>query len=236
MYGALQNASLARIPAKALGLLGRLRVYASVQVRGDGANIWVRWDEAGFEVLRAMLPVEGTQFYERLDGKWHLCGHSLPAFDIPEDNYHSLARALVPGPQQTFADVEEPTPRVVLALKRSAIQRPASALLCSDKTLAAWADMALSRVIAGLRAARSESRVLLTGQLLPPISGERFWGERLLCPLGWEPDPPLPESALMEALGAKDTELVLMRGADVEVIPRQAFAPLTRASARLVVA
>lgn len=233
MHGVLSNASLARIPTSALHLLGRLRAYASVQVRVDHGFVWIRWDEAGFEILRTLLPVEGAQFFERMDAHWHQCGHILPAFDIPEGDFVPLATALVPGPQNTLANVDEPAPRVVLALKRSTATQPTTALLCSVKALAAWIELAPSREIESVQAARCENLVLLTGQRLPPVNGERFWGDRLLCPLGWAPDPALPESALLEAVGVSDNEFVLMRGAELEVIPRSAFRTLTRASARL---
>lgn len=236
MHGVLSNASLARIPTSALHLLGRLRAYASVQVRVDHGFVWIRWDEAGFEILRTLLPVEGAQFFERMDAHWHLCGHSLPAFDIPEVGFVPLATALVPGPQKTFASIDEPSPRVVLALKRSTVTQRTTALLCNLKTLGEWAELAPTREIESVQAARCESLVLLTGQRLPSIAGERFWGERLLCPLGWAPDPALPESALLEAVGVSDSELVLMRGAELEVIPSDALRTLTRASARLGVA
>lgn len=233
MHGVLNNASLARIPAGALDLLGRLRVYASVQVRADGRHVWVRWDEAGYEILRALLPVAGAQFFERLEDRWHLCGHSLPAFDVPEDRFHPLATALTPGPQQSLATVNEPAPRVVLALKRSTQQQPASALLCAVKPLAKWANMAPADDLARLQVACCENQVLLTGQRLPVIPGERFWGERLLSPLGWAPEPGLPENALLEAIGVSAQETVVMRGGEIEIIPRDAFRTLTRASARL---
>ena len=237
MYGVLANASLARVPAGALPLLGRLRAYASVEVCGQAGHVWVRWNEGGYEVLQTLLPVEDAEFFERADNAgqalWRRCGHSLPAFEVPDHGFHPLAGVLVPGPQQTFTDIEETTPRVVLALKRSGQARPATALMCTRTSLAQWAEMAASRDITVLKAATSENSVLLTGQPLPAIEGERYWGERLLCPLGWAPDPALPESALLEAAGVADGEIALLRGNELEIIPRDQLVPLTRASARL---
>jgi hypothetical protein len=233
MHGVLTNASLARIPADALSSIGGLRAYASVQVRVEDSQAWVHWDEAGFEVLRALLPVRGAQFFEKLDRRWHLCGHSLPAFDVPTDGFRPLASALTAGRVLPLRADNASFPRVVLALKRSAVQRPATALLCASVALAAWAELAPTVRIAALQAAQSGSAVLLTGQGLPPIDGERFWGESLLCPLGFAPDPDLPESALLQAIGASAGELALMRREAVDIIPRDAFRALTRASARL---
>jgi hypothetical protein len=233
MHGLLTNASLARIPAAALPLIGGLRAYASVQVRIDGARAWVRWDEAGFEILRALLPVRGAEFFERLDRYWHICGRSLPAFDVPGDGFRPLASVLTAGRVQVVADAGVAFPKVVLALKRSNQPRDPAAMLCTAETLAAWADMAPTARIVALSAARSGELVLLIGQPLPAIEGERLYGERLLCPLGWAPDPDLPEDALLQAIGAGPDELALLRPGSIEIIPRDALRGLTRASARL---
>jgi hypothetical protein len=233
MHGSLSNATLARIPANALSLLGGLRAYASVQVRLDGARAWVRWDEAGFDILRALLPVRGAEFFEKLDSRWHLCGHSLPAFDVPDDGFVVLASVLTPAATMPVPDDDEVLPRVVLALRRAAAPRRATAMLATPLKLAAWADMATQREIAALEAAQSGELVLLIGERLPALSGERYWGERLLCPLGWAPEPDLPECALLEALGLKPDELALIRRGAVEIIPRGALRTLSRASARL---
>ncbi|MCA8910866.1 MAG: hypothetical protein KDB82_04125 [Planctomycetes bacterium] len=237
MHGVLTHASLARIPASALALLGRLRTYASVQVRIEEQRAWVRWDEAGFQVLRALLPVEGAEFFEKLDSSWHLCGYSLPAFEIPEDGFVPLAMVLTPAAVHTVPDEAEALPRVQFALKRSSEIHSARALLCKPGALAVWADMATLGEFNGILAARSGDLVLVTATgdaSLPPLAGaERYWGERLLFPLGYGPDPDLPESALLTALSIRDDEFALVRHAAVEVIPRGVLQPLTRASARL---
>ncbi|MCA8914716.1 MAG: hypothetical protein KDB90_04825 [Planctomycetes bacterium] len=233
MHGVLTHASLARIPAEDLPLLGGLRAYASVEVRLDGTHAWVRWSEAGYEILRALLPVRCAEFFEKLDRHWHLCGHSLPAFEVPDDGFVPLASVITPAPVLLVADDDEVLPRVVLALRRAEEPRPAVALLTTPKALAAWVDMASQAEIAALEAARSGELVLVTGERLPPLMGERYWGERLFCPLGWMPDPDLPESALLQALGVQAHELALLRKGAVEIIPRSALSSLSRASARL---
>jgi hypothetical protein len=233
MHGVLTNATLARIPVAALPLIGGLRAYASVQVRVEGSRAWVRWDEAGFEVLRALLPVQGAAFFERLDRHWHICGRCLPAFDVPGDGFQPLASVLTASRVQVVTEAGLSFPKVVLALKRSNQPRDAAALLCGANSLAAWADMAPTARITALSVARSGELVLVSGRPLPVFDGERFWGERLLCPLGWAPDPELPEDSLLQAIGARPEELALLRPGSVEIIPCDALRPLTRASARL---
>lgn len=234
MHGALSNASLARIPGDALVRLGALRTHPGVEVRVEQGRAWVRWNEPGTEVLRALLPVESAAFFERVGERWHLCGRSLPYFEIPRDGFRPLASVLSLGAASLIPCDDEPPPKVVLALKRSTPERPATALLCTAKSLAAWAEMAPGPDLERLYAARSGELVLVTGAPLPALANtERYWGDRLLCPLGWAPDPALPESALIEALGVGDNELALIRNNAVEVIPRDVLQPLSRASARL---
>src|SRR5262249_9797231 len=88
--------------------------------------------------------------------------------------------------------------------------------------------------LAALRAACCQGRVLLRGERLPLLAGgERFWGERVLVPLGCRPEPELPESALREALALGDDELLLLGEGPPEVVPEAALQPLTRARLRL---
>jgi hypothetical protein len=52
-------------------------------------------------------------------------------------------------------------------------------------------------------------------------------------PLGFRPDPGWPESALCDALGLGDGELVLLRESGATAVPAEVLRPLTRAAARL---
>jgi hypothetical protein len=70
---------------------------------------------------------------------------------------------------------------------------------------------------------------------LPPLAtGERFWGESVLVPLGQRPEPDLPPLVLREALGIGSDELLLLTATAAEVIPLEVVQPLQRASLRLM--
>jgi hypothetical protein len=128
---------------------------------------------------------------------------------------------------------------VRLGLAREGRERPATALCCPLAELDRWAEGATARRLTTLEAAYcpapgGAARVLLLGERLPPLAGgERFWGRAVLAPLGWRPEPALGEAALRAALGLKDEEIALLRPEGVEVVPRAAFRPLTRAGIRL---
>jgi hypothetical protein len=123
---------------------------------------------------------------------------------------------------------------MTLGLVRGDRPRPATALRCAPDVLARWADTATTARIERLSGAWDGSRILVRGRALPEVpSGERFWGNRLLIPLGFRPGPDLPERALLKALHAGDEELFLLEADGCEVVPLAAFQPLTRAALRL---
>jgi hypothetical protein len=247
----LHEVCRANLPREALPVLAGLRARSSVHVTLDGERAWVSWTEGDEEVLRRVLPVAGVELYVHRDGRWHRFGHHMPAFGAaPGGEAQPLDRVLFPAPVQPLPP---PTARLqAMPLRLAPDHRPrrASAGAYGLGELTAWAEAVPSARLGALLAARHGARVLLLGQRLPPLpGGERFWGERVLVPLGNRPEPALPESAIREALGAAEEELLFLRAAcglagaavaksqaaeaEVEIIPRAAFEPLTRAGLRL---
>ena len=75
---------------------------------------------------------------------------------------------------------------------------------------------------------------MLLGEHLPLLHpSERFWGRRILAPLGYSVDPALPESALAEAFGLDAEEIVLVRSEQTQTISQMALQSLTRSAIRL---
>jgi MoxR-vWA-beta-propeller ternary system domain bpX2 len=230
----LDDVCCACLPATAVPLLGDLRTLTSLRARLVGERLWLRWEAGDEEVLRRLIPIHGIELFAWRNGLWYRPGQHLPVFDVPADeDGQSLAHFLAPAPVQpeqeeaTFAPLE-------LRIVRDNRPRPAAALCCTLVDLRQWADQATSRQLACLQAALHGSRVLLMGQPLPPLpEAERFWGKTILTPLGWRPEPALTEIALGEALGLAAGEIALLGHDGVEVLPRAALTPLTRAGARL---
>jgi hypothetical protein len=63
---------------------------------------------------------------------------------------------------------------------------------------------------------------------------ERFWGDRVLVPLGFRAEPDWPEGALREAANVGPDELLVLTENATEAIPADAFGPLTRGAVRRV--
>jgi hypothetical protein len=176
-----------------------------------------------------------VELYVSREGLWYRYGRHLPAFGLlPTAEGQALDRVIIPAPAQPQFRQDPELRPVALKLVREDRQRDTTAALCALTDLAKWADTATTAQLSAVRAARSGGRVLLRGRPLPALpNGERLWGERLLAPLGFRTEPALAEGALPEALGVGADEILLLNAAGAEVVPEDAFRPLTRAGVRL---
>jgi hypothetical protein len=182
-----------------------------------------------------MLPVRGVELYAPLNGQWCRHGHHLPAFDFPAQlEYRPLHQVLTPAPVEPLdAALPEHQP-VLLTLVEDSRSRRTTALICDHSQLALWADTVTSGRLASLRAATCRGRVLLLGERLPLIpNSERYWGERVLVPLGRRLEPELPESALCAAMELSEHDLLVLRESGAERILGAHLRPLTRAAIKL---
>jgi hypothetical protein len=231
----LADVCCASIPVAALPHLAALRTQAGLRITLVGERAWLRWDAGHDEILRHLLPIKGAELFTLHEGLWYQPGRSLPVFDVPAvGESQPLARLVTPllvRPEQSVATTFSPLP---LRLVRDSMPRPASAVCCRLDVLAEWAELATTRQLKVLSAARCGERVLVIGRPLPPLhQGVRYWGTDILTPLGFGHEPALPEGQLREALSLQAEEIALIQPDGVEVLSRQALAPLTRAGIRL---
>jgi hypothetical protein len=241
----IEQANCASIPATALPTLASLRASPDVQVQILGDRVWLRWPGNAGEVLRLLLPVPGAAFFVWHQGHWYPQDSRLPTSAIPDlSDPSQLHRVLIPEPVQPTPPAIHSGRPVEVALRRCEEPRACTALWCRLAELTSWADTATSDDIAAVYAARSGEHVLLRGNRLPATPrGERFWGRDLLVPLGYQPVPDLPERDLCAALRVGDDDYALLRLASepeneggtavLELLPVDAFEPLTRAAVRL---
>lgn len=242
MKTALEHVRCARLPALALLGLAGLRRVEGISVIAQGDHAWVFWEAGDERVLRAVLPVEGVELFEMRGDDWYRAGHRLPCFGVvPLGEPVTLARAITPEPFSAEFPGSATIRPTRLGLVRDTRPRPTTAALCPLAELARWADSATSAALEAIRGAYSGDLAFLLGQSLPPWSGaDRFWGRQVLVPIGYRPSPALPESALREALGASEDEILRLvpgpEGMAVEAIPFEVFRRLTRAGVRLALA
>lgn len=235
MSSPLDDVTLASLPADALAALAPLRTHGGIEVATVDGRLWVRWQAGDEEVLRWLLPVSGVELFTQQDGQWYRAGHRLPAFDVPSAwTGRGLDAVLLPAPVQPLNASSLSVTPAVLHLVRDDVLRPASALRCPLDALARWADQALTADIESLRGVCRDGVALVLGERLPPLAdGERYWGARVLVPLGHRPEPALPESALCQVLRLADGDVALLGDGHAEVVPGSALQPLTRAGIRL---
>lgn len=203
---------------------------------------WVRWEPGDETVLRRVMPLAGAELYTRRGSHWYKLGARLPSFGLPMDQSglesRPLHKAVVPRAVWPQPPGDGAVEAVELTLVRDDHIRAATALRCPIRVLGQWADFAPSSRFNGLLAARTESMVLIVGSSLPEVAGpgvERFWGARVLTPLGLRAEPSLPEPALRGALGIGDDQLALLSSGEVEILPYAALRTLSRAGVRLAV-
>jgi hypothetical protein len=235
MASRLDDLCGASIPAAALPALVGIRCRPGVRVLLREDRAWLRWEPGDEPVARCLLPLAGAEVYSQREGLWYRLGRRLPSFDLPWDQVtRPLHQVLLPAPVQPEFSRRADFSRVRLRLVRDGRPRRTAALLCELTELRQWAETATTAALGAVRAARAGAQVLLLGDRLPACpSGVRFWGRRVLVPLGLRPLPDLPESALLQACGAREGEQLLVREVGAEVLLEEAFAPLTRAGVRL---
>jgi hypothetical protein len=231
----VQDITAATLPLAGLGALADLRCTPGIAVVISKDQAWVTWRGADDSVLERLLPLRGARFYRQDQGIWYRHDSRLPASGVPfEGEAKTLEKILAPE-SFTREMPDHPTLQPMgITLAVSEQRREVTAILCGLTKLAAWADKVPLNRIRGLEAARLGDRVLVRGAKLPAMAGaERFWGDRVLLPLGSRLQPEVPASAMCDALGLTSNELLLWSEAGLEAIDCDCFRALSRASIKL---
>lgn len=230
----VEELTCARLAIRDLTRLADLRCEPGLDVALAGEHLWVRWPPGSDRIPWALLPFFPCEFFTRHDGHWFSRGCALPTFDVPLDHqYRPLFQVLFPAPIQALEVPSENFVAVALRLERDTAYRPARALVCGLEALLKWAEVMPGVMLARYQAVISHKSVLAVGRNVPWVSpGERYWGERVLTPMGYRPCPCLPEEGLREAAGAGDDDLLVLHHDRRELIPQGLFSPLTHAALR----
>jgi hypothetical protein len=235
MNNVLPLIACARIPLESLSRLAGLRCHPGIRVALHGQHAWLCWPAGDELVVTDLIAIAGVRFFIDREGTWYAHGSRLPAYDLPPmEPSLPLDQVLLP-PSEDRQSIALPSIEPVrVQLVPDDKPRRTRALLCSLTVLSDWADRAPAFQIEPLQGAISDARVLLLGDNLPFLQGnQRFWGERVLIPLGKRFEPVVDEDDLLEAWGAEKDEIVLFDGEQAEIIPVSSIKPLSRASIRM---
>jgi hypothetical protein len=235
MLASLAEISCATFSWSHVPALGPVRNLPGLTLARIGDRAWIRWQAGNEHILEQVLSLPGVILFSHHDSHWRRFGCQLPAFDVPETaDYQSLHQMLTPDSFQTEKPPDLELKPTKLALVPDDRPRPTTAALYSLPRLACWIEQVPTPRLNGIQAAHWGNQALLLGDRLPLLQdSERFWGSAVLTPLGYRPDPLLPEGALREALAISESKLVLWRQDGVETVDRRAFAALTRSGVRL---
>jgi len=231
----LKEVDCASLPLAGLAALADVRCQRDVRAAVVGDRAWVRWPTGDEQLPLRVLSVPGAELYVERDGRWFRLGSRVPSRGWPAgavaEPLHFLLSPAFPEP---VASQAEPLRRCLLTLVRDPHPHPAAAMRCDLSALPAWVERATTADIGAISGVRSGDAVVLLGKKLPVLpASRRYWGERVLAPLGHRLEPALPESAVLAALEAEDETLALFDFEGVELLSFHAFGPLTRAGVRL---
>jgi hypothetical protein len=182
------------------------------------------------------MSLPGVMLYAWRDGVWRRLGARLPAFEVPPSgDYRPLHDVLFPAPALPLPAPGDPQrlwDTQAFRVVPDHVPRAATGLLIDIAAFIAWADTVPEARLRKLHGALSGRELLVVGERLPLlVDAARFWGERVLRPVGMRVEPDLPENALRDAVRAgADELLVLHADGRGEAVPDAALEPLTRAA------
>ena len=227
----------ARLPAAGLACLAAVRHRPEVRVSlADDGYAWVQWPAGASadEVVSASRPAPGVEFYSRQADGWRRFGSRLPSgVSPPTDAGRMLAEVLTFAAPKPPSATTNAVKRVGVESVRDATPRPATALRCTLRELRAWANLATTRQLAGLRVATSGGEVLVLGALPTIASAQRYWGDGVYLPLGFTLRPSLGLDSVRQLVEAAAGDRVFWHADGVDVVPDAAFGPASRAGVRL---
>ncbi len=226
------------LPAGRMGRLASLRCQPGVEIALHDRDLWLRWPAGHDEVAGLLFALGGARLFSQREGRWYAWGRAIPAFDVPGNlRYRPLEQVILPERVEPLAADSFAAKPMTLRLVPDDLARPTLAMRCSLSAFWTWAETMPACVLLRYRAALGGARLFVLGKKLPWIEGsERFWGRRVLIPLGYRPDPNLSETSLRLLSGTADSNLLVLHDAGCETIPQDHFTPLTHAALRLALA
>ncbi len=234
---ALDRVRDTRLPKAGLATLAHLRNQQEIRVVEFADGAWIFWEGERPTVLQLLLGIPNVELFVPKNSDWVRIDRHVPTFAVPDrDASTRLENTILPLAVQPTLISESTFQRISVSPVRCEKAHPTSAVCCEIEALRTWADTALTREINAIRAARKGKMAWLLGSDLPVLAkAERFWGNKLLVPLGYRPEPAWPESVLVDVAGIEKGELLVLRPDRVETLPLDAFQHLTRAAIRLAV-
>ncbi len=244
-----------RLSLQHLQRAGELRAWPSIEAAVSGVVVWLRGDRLDSALQRTLAPIaDGPVFQHAEDGRLTVFGNAVPTERLPNLNWQRLADFLQPVlPTARLTSVQ--LPRITLLLERSTDVQHEAVIVTDWKSFSNWANTAPEIRLHCCRFAVSKdaasrgplncdraARVVIQGNPLPPLEGERYWlAGRVAVPLGYRWTPAI-DVATLEASICKQNEgnagpqsLWIWNGTknSIDVIEGSDLIPVTRANVRV---
>lgn len=231
----LHSITCASLPAVHLERLAPVRAWKQVKAQNRDGILWLCWPAHTTGVAELLYPLPGVELYEKRGLHWFAFKRQLPSFEVPDLGMaRPLAELLFPAPVVLPAVPKESRQPVQLTLAVDSTPRQASALVCKLSALHDWLETVPTPRFRELRAMRQREQVLVMGRNLPPVGeAERYWGQRLLVPLGYRYEPFFPEAILLNIFDLAARQLLILSHTGMELIDTSQAQPLTRAGVKL---
>lgn len=232
----LDTPTRARLPVAALADLADLRARPDLEILHLDSALWLRWKIDPETIVLRLLPLPGIELFERRDNRWFPAGRLLPTLEVPDDRtpgWKPLTAVLFPARIDPVFEPLVGWERTGLRLVPSSEPRPTRALRAAFDVVQTWCETAPTSDLLAQRAVWNRDEVILLGDALPPLQpASRYWGQRLLLPLGQRLEPELPEVALLDLFSLSRGEIALLDEAAIDILEEARLHPLSRAALR----
>jgi hypothetical protein len=221
-----------------LSAVGRLRRVAGIEVCELPDQVWLRGPALDEKLHRRLAAMPGAQrFYLLPDAQLQPVASRLPKNRLPGGPWVSLAEwlALELPPAGLAGRSGERLPMVLL---RSPHPETASVLLTNVDCWAAYAIQAPQvRLDRWQFAVAKDGRVIVCGNPLPPLPGER-WVDRegIAVPAGWRWSPPVEATIVRAVFALEPGDFALWQtDGNWQRIRAADFTPASRSAVRATV-
>jgi len=218
-----------------LASTGRLRQVAGIKVCQRPGQVWLRGPALDETLRRQLAAMPGAQrFFVLPDGQLQPVARRLPSGRLPGGPWLPLPRWLgLSLPPATLAG--RLIGRVPMTLVRSACAETAAVLLTTIDRWEAYAVRAPQvRLDRWQFAVANDGRVVVRGEPLPPLAGQRYveW-EGIAVPAGWRWSPPVEAAIMRSVLRLEPGDFALWQiDGTWQQIPAAQFVRASRAAVR----
>ncbi len=190
---------------------GPLRPISGTEVCEEGSTVWIRGEGSDDELELRLRGIPGASRYTVLpDGQLLAPGARVPKGRLPEGPWLPL-RQWIAVELPTAGLAGRLAARSPLELVRSSCEREARILLTNIQSWRAHCDTAPQvRLDRWHFALRADGRVVVLGNPLPSICGQRFAENHgVAIPIGWAFSPRVDGEVLRELFGLESGDLAI---------------------------